>query len=594
MKRIIASFNRAVEWLRNRLGKKQFLIVASILVGLTAGIAAVMLKTFVHLIRQLFSAHAETGVWLLLYLTLPMIGIGLCVLFIRFVLRKKLRKGSASILHSIARRNSNIPRHHMYAHMATSALTVGFGGSAGLESPIVSTGAAIGANFGKAHGLTYNERTLMLACGAAAGIGAVFNAPIAGLLFALEVLLADVTVSAFIPIMIAAATGTIISKVILNDSIPLSVTLIESFDYSTVHWFVLLGIISGLVSVYYSRVFPAIEKYFRRINRAAARVIIGGVMLAVLIWIFPSLFGEGYGSIQALTSSHPEKILENSLIGNFISSNWALLAFIAAVGMLKVFAVGVTLGAGGNGGNFAPSLFVGSYLGFVFGGLINEAGIARINSTHFTVAGMAGVLTGIFHAPLTGIFLIAEVTGGYDLFIPLMIVSALSYTVVKYFEPFSMDTKHLASKGRIFTQDKDRNILSKLKMEELIETNFESVKPEATLAELVKIITHSNRSIFPVLSADGQLKGIVHLDDIRSLMFRKELYDSIQVTTLMKHPSAVIVFEEDMFSIMRKFEETSAWNLPVIENDVYKGFISKSGIFSRYRKVLIGHTITHE
>lgn len=583
-----------IEWLHNKLSKKQFLIVASILVGITAGLAAVVLKSSVHYIKALITSDHGFRYQYILYLAFPAIGILLTVLFVKFVLKGKLSRGASSILHAIARKNSKLPANQMYAHVVTSALTVGFGGSAGLESPIVSTGSAIGSNFGNTYSLTYQDRTLLLACGAAAGIGAAFNAPIAGLLFALEVLLADVTVSAFIPIMIAAASGTLVSKIILHEGFLLSLDLLRPFSYANVHWYVVLGLLAGLLSVYYARAFQRVEKYFKKLSSIRVRILFGGTVLGLLIWLFPSLYGEGYSSINALADLKPELLLKNSAFDTLLDNGWLLLLFIGVIMMVKVIATAVTLGSGGNGGNFAPSLFVGAYLGYAFSRLITMLGIAQLPVANFTIVGMSGILTGIFHAPLTGIFLIAEITGGYDLMIPLMIVSALSYTVTKYFEPYSMDTKRLANKGRIFTHDRDRNILTKLKVSDLIETNFQAVHPETKFGDLIKTISHSNRSIFPVIDKERRLVGIVQMDDVREIMFKKETYETTLIKQLMRQPAAVVLPDEDMYVVMQKFDETGAWNLPVIENEIYLGFISKSSVFGKYREMLMSNTITHE
>lgn len=584
-----------IEWLHQKAGKKQFLIISSILVGLTAGFAAVLLKTLVHYIKMAITTDYHINYQYILYLLFPVIGILLTVIFAKRVLGGNLGRGTAFILHAIAKKNSRLPAHQVYSHIVTSALTVGFGGSAGLESPIVTTGSAIGSNFGSTYHLTYKDRTLLLACGAAAGIGAAFNAPIAGLLFALEVLIADAAVSAFIPIMIAAATGTLVSKIILREHILLSFNLRQAFDYHNIPFYILLGVLAGFVSVYYSRTFPRVEEYFsHKINSTWKRIALGGAVLAFLIWLFPSLYGEGYGSIKTLADLHPEQLMKNSLFESWSDNSWFLLCFIGIIMMVKVFATAVTLGSGGNGGNFAPSLFVGAYLGYFFSKAMNVLGLAKLPVANFTIVGMSGILSGIFHAPLTGIFLIAEITGGYELMIPLLIISALSYSVVKYFEPYSMDTKKLAKKGDIFTHDRDRNILSTLSVANITETDFQSVYPGMKLRELVETIAHSHRSIFPVLDDEKHLLGIIQLDDIRELMFKAEKYDLLTVKQLMKSPAAIVLPDEAMYAVMRKFDETNAWNLPVIENGIYVGFISKSGVFSRYRKMLVNNTIAHE
>jgi CIC family chloride channel protein len=586
--KIIRVIEQFIEWLHSKLDKKQFLILSSILVGLTAGLAAVVLKMLVHFFHRIATADYDFYFKGALPVILPVAGILLTVFFVQKHLKGKLGRGNSNVLHSIAKKGSRLPADQMYSHVVTSALTVGFGGSVGLESPMVTTGAAIGSNYGRTYKLTYKDRTLLLACGAAAGIAAAFNAPIAGVLFALEVLLADVTISLFIPVMIASAAGAILSLVLMDETMRLEFHALQPFDYHNVGWYVVLGIIAGLVSVYYSRVFPRITGFFRKRKKFPwMNAVIGGTLLSLLIWCFPSLYGEGYESIKHLAELHPEKLLEHSLFGSVADKPLYVLAFVTVIMLIKVFAAGITVGSGGNGGNFAPSLFVGAYLGFVFSYGLYIFGVTTLPIANFTIVAMAGILTGIFHSPLTGIFLIAEITGGYELMIPLMIVSALSYVIVKYFEPFSMDVKALAKKGQIFTHDKDKNILSTMKVSRAIENDFQTVAPDETLGGLVQLVSKSKRNIFPVVGKEENLEGIILLDNIRDVMFRQELYDTISCSELMKQPAAVVHPDEPMYDVMKKFDETGAWNLPVIEDGKYVGFISKSSIFSGYRDKLI-------
>lgn len=588
MRKILHLIERFIDWLHSKLDKKQFLILASVLVGLTAGLAAVVLKTLVHYIHLGATYDYNFSFKGVLPIVLPIVGILLTVFFVQKHLKGKLGRGNSNVLHAIARKGSRLPPDQMYSHVVTSALTVGFGGSAGLESPMVTTGAAIGSNFGRTYKLTYKDRTLLLACGAAAGISAAFNAPIAGVLFALEVLLADVTISLFIPVMIASAAGAILSLMLLDETMRLEFRMQQAFDYHNVGWYLLLGIIAGLVSVYYSRIFPRITGFFKKRKKFPwMNAIIGGTLLSLLIWCFPSLYGEGYTSIKQLAEGHPEKLLQNSLFESVADQPLYVLAFVTVIMLIKVFATGITIGSGGNGGNFAPSLFVGAYLGFVFSYGLNITGISTLPIANFTIVAMAGILTGIFHSPLTGIFLIAEITGGYELMIPLMIVSAVSYIIVKYFEPFSMDVKALAKKGQIFTHDKDKNILSTMKVSRVVENDFQIVTPAQTLGELVEIVSRSKRNIFPVVGKDEKLEGIILLDNIRDVMFRQELYDKVTCEELMHQPAAIVQPDEAMFDVMKKFDETGAWNLPVIAEGKYAGFISKSSIFSGYRDKLI-------
>ncbi len=450
MKKYFKFYAISINWLKGRLNPRQFLVFSSIMVGLTAGIAAVLLKTAVHYIHLAITFDYNVKHQYVFYIAFPTVGILLTVWFVQKVLKGKLGKGLANILYSISKKSSYLPKEQMYTHVVTSALTVGFGGSAGLESPMVTTGAAIGSNYSRTYEIDYKDRTLLLACGAAAGISAAFNSPITGVLFALEVLLVDVRISAFIPLIIAAATGGLLSKIILNENILLSFQLKQPFNYYNVPFYIILGLLSGFVSLYYARIFLKIEGLLKiiRIN-VYGRAIIGGAVLAVLILFLPSLFGEGYDSIKILSDLNPERLFEHSFIADHISSSWIFLLLIVLTMIFKIVAVAFTLGSGGNGGNFAPSLFVGAYMGFAFASIINLLGIADAPVSNFMLVSMAGILSGVFYAPLTGIFLIAEITGGYELMIPLMIVSTISFLVVNYYEPNSMDTKKLARRGQI-------------------------------------------------------------------------------------------------------------------------------------------------
>jgi CIC family chloride channel protein len=590
--RIKSLLEAPINWAHMRLAKRQFLVFSSALVGLTAGLSAVILKTFVFYIHKLLVKDYQIPFQYYLYLVFPLIGIALTVAFVKYFLRTDLGKGTANILFSIVKKSGFLPFHQVYSHVITSGLTVGFGGSAGLESPMVTTGSAIGSNYAKTYDLPYKERVLLLACGAAGGIAAAFNSPIAGVLFALEVLLMDLAISAFIPLIIAAAAGALCSKIILKEGILLTFDMQQAFNYKNVPYYILLGIAAGFVSVYYSRTFIRVEKIMGKIKGGPYRKVLwGGVALAFLILFFPTLFGEGYGSIKMLSEMKPEKLLNNSILSGVSGNEWLLLFFIGVVMMMKVFAASITINCGGNGGNFAPSLFVGAYLGYFFSKFVNMLGIGTLPESNFTLVAMSGILSGIFHAPLTGIFLIIEITGGYNLMIPLMIVSAFSFLIVKYFEPQSMDEIKLAEKGHTVTHDKDVNILSSLETAALVETDFNRINPEASLGELVEVIAKSHRNIFPVVDHKGKLSGIIMLDDVREVMFKHELYSITRVKELMRKPPFVVSSGESMRLVMKKFDESGAWNLPVIDEGLYVGFVSKSNVFSMYRKVLANNTI---
>lgn len=579
---------KGISWIHEKTNEKQFLIFASILVGISAGIAAVILKLFVFSIRH----YLVEGFFLkydfkYLYLVLPFIGIGVTVIVVKYFFGNQINKGNTAILLSIAKRSSFLPFNQMYSHIITSGLTVGFGGSAGLESPIVSTGSAIGSNFARTYKLTYKDRTLLLAAGAAGGIAGAFNAPIAGVLFALEVILVDISISAFIPLLIAAASGALLSKIILHESSLLFFELKQPFNYNNVPFYVILGIIAGFTSLYYVNFFDKVETKLKSINSDLIKWIVGGISLAFLFALFPSLFGEGYESIKALSEFKAEELFKDSLLLNLISNKWILLVFIFVTLLLKTFATAITLGSGGNGGNFAPSLFVGAYLGFAFSYFLTLIGFNNIPVSNFTIVAMAGILSGVFHAPLTAIFLIAEITGGYELIIPLMMVASISYIIVKRFHPVSLDVKRLKDKGAIVSENKDTSILSKIDTKLMLETDFSSIHFKATLRDIVETIKFSKRNIFPVVKKNNKLLGIIYLDNIREEMFNHELYDVITAKEVMRKPSMVIDVNEDVFSIMRKFEESGQWNLPVVENDIYMGFLSKSTILDKYRQKLL-------
>ncbi|MDO8998520.1 MAG: chloride channel protein [Bacteroidota bacterium] len=579
---------KLINWIHEKTSEKQFLIFSSILVGVSAGLAAVILKLFVFFIRQYFlEDYLFRFDYKYLYLVLPLIGIGIAILIVKYFFKNQLSRGNTSILFSIAKRSSFLPFHQMYSHVITSGLTIGFGGSAGLESPIVSTGSAIGSNFARTYKLSYKERTLLLAAGAAGGIAGAFNAPIAGVLFALEVILIDMSIGAFIPLLIAAASGALLSKIILDESILLFFKLKQPFDYHYLFFYILLGLLAGIVSLYYVNFFDKVETKFAKIKSRFTKWLIGGITLAFLFALFPSLFGEGYESIKSLSEFKTEDLFKNSLLANFINDKWTLLIFITITLLLKAVATGITLGIGGNGGNFAPSLFVGAYLGFVFSYFLNVLGFDNIPVSNFTIVAMAGILSGVFHAPLTGIFLIAEITGGYELIIPLMVVSSISYVIVKYFHPESLDVKRLKEKGAIVSDNKDTSILSKIDAKAMIETDFSTIHFKANLRDIVESIKHSKRNIFPVVKKNNKLLGIIYLDNIREEMFNPDLYDKITARELMRKPAMIIDVNEDIFLIMKKFEESGQWNLPVIDEGIYVGFLSKSSILDMYRHELL-------
>ncbi len=590
-KNLIRKIESIVIWSQTKLTNKQFIFLSSILVGISSAVAVIVLKTFAHWVFLVATDFNRILKLSFINSLLPIIGILLTVFVVKKLLGGTIEKGTSQILYAVAKKASVIPRKQMYAQIVTSSLTVGLGGSAGLESPIVITGAAFGSNYAQKYRLGYKERTLLIGCGVAAGIAAAFNAPIAGVLFAIEVLLVDVSISAFTPIMIAAATGALVSAIALDENILLSFNAQQTFNYHNIPYYILLGIFTGFIAVYYSRNFQRVEHFFTRLRfKPYKKALFGATILAGIIFVFPTLFGEGYESIKTL-AENPNQLLENTLFGDFQNNTWVLITFIGLTMMLKVFATGITLGCGGNGGNFAPSLFLGSYAGFFFSKLLNTIGLTHLPVSNFTLVGMAGILSGLFHAPLTAIFLIAEITGGYDLMIPLMIVSSISFAISKRFEKHSIDVKNLARKGHAFTNNKDTNILSTLETEKIIQTDYLTIPPDENLEKLVDLISHSNQVIFAVIDKDKKLLGIVHFNDIREIIFSAFKVKYTPVREIMLPPIDVVYPNDNMETVMNKFEKTKVNYLPVLKNGKYFGFISKASALEAYREKLKSMTI---
>ena len=592
LKKALHKIEQTIAWSRSKLGDKQFIFLSAVLVGISAAFAVIVLKAFAHWVFT-FATYVSRILKLGFFNSiLPIIGILLTVFVIKKFLSGTIQKGTSQILYAVAKKASIIPRKQMYAQIITSSLTVGMGGSAGLESPIVITGAAFGSNYAQKYRLSYKDRTLLIGCGVAAGIAAAFNAPIAGVLFAIEVLLVDVSISAFTPIMIAAATGALVSVIVLDETILLSFKQQEDFNYHNIPFYAFLGVFTGLISIYYSRNFQRVEHFFSRLKLGPyKKALLGSTLLAILIYVFPTLFGEGYESIRILSESDPGQLLEDTLFSGFRNNSWVLLLFVGCTMMLKAFASGLTIGSGGNGGNFAPSLFLGSYVGFFFSKLINLIGLAKLPISNFTLVGMAGILSGLFHAPLTAIFLIAEITGGYNLMIPLMIVSSISFAISKRFEKHSMDVKNLAKKGHAFTSNKDANVLSTLDTNSIIQTDYLTVSPNENLDKLVDLISNSTQVVFAVVNLENELVGVVYFNDIKEIIFNTYRVKYTQIKEIMTAPKQIITPEDSMEVVMNKFEQTKMAFLPVLKNGKYYGFISKSLALEAYRTKLKSMTI---
>jgi CIC family chloride channel protein len=578
-------------WRLKHLSDNSFILIVAGLVGMIAGFAAVTLKSAVHIIQNLLDKNLDFIGVNYIYIAYPLIGITLTVLIANYILKEKLGHGITQILFAISKRSSIIRKTKMYSRMVTSAITVGFGGSVGLEAPIVVTGSAIGSNLGQLVHLDYKKRTLLIGCGAAGAISAIFNSPIAGVIFAIEVILTDITINKFIPILIASVMGQLVTLVLLGEDILFSFTLVDGFSANQTHYFLMLGVLTGGASLYFTRLLNYIEDQIRTVKNFVIRALIGGLGLTVIVLVFPPIYGEGYNTITDLLSGNQEHIFQGSFLAEFSSRDYLLIGFIFLILLVKPIATALTIGAGGSGGIFGPSLFMGGLTGFLFALITNLVfPAAELSLSNFTLVGMCGVMSGVLHAPLTAIFLIAEITGGYVLFVPLMLVSAISYTTISYFEKHSIYTKNLIEKGDLIPYDKDRIVLSLIDLKKIIEKDLLKIHPDAKLGELVGLVRKSKRNIFPVVNEAGELEGIVTLDKVRELMFDVEKQENIIIKTLMSTPPASVSSSEKMQSVMNKFEITQAWNLPVIDDGKYVGFVSKSRIFNAYRKKLIRET----
>jgi chloride channel protein, CIC family len=577
-------FSLTGDYLRRSFGGHGYLVFASVIVGIGAALAAAILKNLVDLIREIPEQFVHVANYRLLYFLLPLFGILLTALIVKIFFKGKLEKGLGGLLFSISKKSSVIDRDTMYSHVITSGITVGLGGSAGLEAPIVVTGSAIGSNLAVYMGFGYKERTLLLACGAAAGISAVFNSPIAGVLFAIEVLLSDVSLPLFIPILISTATSSIVSKMLYAGQLFHLITTQWYLD--ALPFYLALGILCGLVSVYMTRAALFTETFLETRKRYWLKAVLGGLMLGVLIFILPPLFGEGYSSVTQLLEGDYAKVAVNHLLPNIASDPWLIVIFAAALILVKPFAYAITVGSGGNGGIFAPSLMTGALTGFVLAYTLNLTGLKTLQVTNFVAVGMAGIMAGVVHAPLTAIFLIAEITGGYMLFVPLMIVSATSFFISRYFEPYSFYTRRLANAGLLDPHNRERNILDQIQLEELLETNYVPLRSTDPLNSLVEAFRKSNRNVFPVLDADDRLTGIVRLEDVKDLLLKPEEHAGVLIRDIAQTDIPSIDLTEDTVSVIRKFEQSNLWNLPVTRNGRYAGFISRSNMFSHYRRIL--------
>lgn len=576
--------DRFNEWRTAHLSNQQFMLLLSVPTGFLGGLAAIIIKRLAHGIRDLvLSIHFEYSD--ILYFVFPAIGILLTIVFCKYILRKEIGHGIPGILYAIKKKKGEVSRHSMWSTIIASALTVGFGGSVGLEGPSVSTGASIGSNLARWLKLEYKQVVMLIGMGGAAALAAIFQAPMTGIFFALEVLMIDLSLGSLIPIICASFTAILTSYFLLGQAVEYPAVISEGFIPSNALYYIGLGLFVGLISAYFLRVTFGVEKRFKAIASPWKRFAIGAVILGILIFFFPALYGEGYEAVNAALRGDYTPIYSNPIFSNIGQHEWAILALLAALIILKAFATALTFGAGGVGGTFAPALFLGAFSGLFFALSMKYIGLRELDPAKFALVGMSGLIAGMLHAPLTGIFLIAEITNGYALIVPLMIVSALSYFVNRIFFSHSVYTNSVAEHGVEVTHNKDVSILSMMTLNGLIENNFSKVKRGSTLGDLIPVIASSRRNIFPVVDKDGTFCGHVLFDDIRSVMFDQTLYQQpIEEFTVI--PEYVIQPEDSMEAVVKKFQVSGKYNIPVVEKGKYLGYISRANMFSTYRKTL--------
>lgn len=575
---------KIARWRLKRNTQRNFLIYCSVFIGLIGGLAAVALKFLVHVMENVSRNISSHLPYHIIYVFLPAFGILLTVAWQHLINRDRMQKGIGNILINIKKNRSNIRFNNIYAHLVTSSLTVGFGGSAGLEAPIVCTGTAIGSNVGRFFNLSSYEKTVLLAAGASAGIAAVFNSPIAGVLFSLEILIGEITIPTFIPLLIASATGVVVSKVLYSGQLFHLVT--DGWVLNAIPFYILLGVLSGWVSVYIAKVAGKLEKGILLKQSRYVRALGGGLLLGLMIVVFPALFGEGYHYLQQILNGNMEALKEESFFREWLANPWVMLLFIGALVLTKIVAAGITIGAGGNGGSFAPSMFTGAFLGLFVAFGVNQTGLIHLNTSNFIAVGMAGALSGVLHAPLTAIFLIAEITGGYVLFIPLMIVSAMSYIISRMFNKHNIYWHGLVHENNIHPGH-DNSMLNNITLDSIINRQFKVISKDMPVADFYSILSKSQANIFAVLSATGTLEGVVWMDEVRKHLFNRLQEGSDTVADIMVAPPAIIDYDEPVSDVMELFDGLDVWQLPVVKDGVFIGFVSKSALLSKYREVII-------
>lgn len=562
----------------------------SLVVGIVVGLAAVLLKTLISVLQEgLRDAFGGVLGGSLYYLALPGIGMLLAMLFCKYVIKDSIGHGVTKALQAVSRHESRIKPHNMWSSVAASSVTIGFGGSVGAEAPIVYTGAAIGSNFARYMGLSYRNMTVLLGCGAAAAVAGIFKAPLAGVLFVLEILLFNISMTSMMPLLLSTVSATVVSYTLLGSSTPFECTL-TPFELKNIPYYVILGLFCGACSIYFIRTTLKLEDRIGKMENVYLKWIMCAVGLGILIFLFPPLYGEGYESLGVLLNGKELSLDGQTPLAFLAHSPWSVPIFFMLILLLKVFSMTLTNAGGGVGGTFGPTLFVGAIAGFVVARTLNmlfDGTSVIVPEQNFVLVGMAGLMAGVMQAPMTAIFLIAEISGGYDLFLPLILTSTIAFGTTRIVERYSIYTKRIAQRGELLTHDSDQAVLTLLKVSDVIETDFSTVKIDDTLGRLVEVVSESTRNIFPVLDSVDRFQGFVSLEDIRKDMFRTDEYETLHVFNFMRSAEEYVYEDEKMDSVMKKFEVTSAWNLPVVRRDrTYVGFVSKSKIFSAYRDEL--------
>jgi len=587
---IITFFTRIDAWRATHVSERMFVLFLAFLVGLLSAVAAFVLHWLINQIGALLTGRFDASGSNLLYLVYPVVGIFITMLFVRYVVKDNISHGITRILYAISQNRSRLKGHNTWTSVVASAITIGFGGSVGAEAPIVLTGSAIGSNLGKLFHMDSRTLMLLVGCGAAGAIAGIFKAPIAGLVFTLEVLMIDLTMASLMPILVSCVTATCFTYVFSGDAALFTFHLDDSWTVERIPACVFLGIFCGMASLYFIRTMSFCEGLFARLRQHSyARLLLGGLLLSLLIFLFPSLFGEGYSSIDLLLNGRDEEdwtpILNNSL---FAGQEQFLVLYIFLVLLTKVFATSATNGAGGCGGTFAPSLFVGCFSGFLFARLWNIYSVGvHVPEKNFALMGMAGVMSGVMHAPLTGIFLIAELTGGYSLFLPLMIVSVCSYLTINLFEPHSIYASRLAREGKLITHNTDHAVLTLMQLDSVIDRDYQTVSPDTELSDIVHRISRSKGSVLPVTDAAGNLLGEIDIQKIRHVVFRTELYHHFTASQLMQQPPATLADSLPMTAVMKTFDDTRADHLPVLDSEGHlKGYLSRQHVFTQYRRMV--------